>query len=141
MIVSERAISRALAELGCRRALVVCGNDEIDEVSLWGTTTVNVVSGGGVTQETWSAATFGLPECSASDLRVGSPEESAAVIRGVFGGEPGPARHMVLVNTAAALIAAERADDPRSAVATAAEAIDSGKAAAICERLAEWTSA
>jgi anthranilate phosphoribosyltransferase len=134
-------LARALAELGCRRALVVCGADEIDEVSLWGTTTVNVVSGGDVTQETWSAETFGLPECQASDLRVGSPEESAAVIRGVFGGEPGPARHMVLANAAAALIAAERADDVPSAVAKAADAIDSGKAAALCERLAEWTSA
>jgi anthranilate phosphoribosyltransferase len=133
-------LARALLRLGRRRALVVCGNDELDEVSLWGETTVFVVAGGRVTEETWSPETLSLPACRVEDLQVRSPTESAAVIGRIFAGETGPARDMVLANTAAALIAAERAEDPQSAVKQAAAAIDSGNASRLCERLAEWTN-
>lgn len=134
-------LAQALAQLGIRRAFVVCGNDEIDEVSLWGTTAVHVVDDGKVTQEIWSPETFGLTKCEPTDLTVSSPEESAEVIRGIFSGKQGPARDMVLANAAAAIMVAERADDHQAAVTAAAEAIDSGKVTAICERLAAWTTA
>ena len=133
-------LARALLRLGRRRALVVCGNDELDEVSLWGKTTVFVVAGGCVTEETWTPETLSLPTCRVEDLQVGSPTESAAVISSIFAGETGPSRDMVLANSAAALIAAERAEDPQDAVKQAAAAIDSGKASRLCERLAEWTN-
>lgn len=139
-IETAEKLAGALLGLGRRRALVVCGNDELDEVSLWGETTLFVLADGRVRRETWSPATLGLPACRVEDIKVGSPEESATVIRRIFAGEAGPARDIVLANSAAALIAAAHADDPQRALAKAAEAIDSGKAAALCQRLAEWSN-
>jgi anthranilate phosphoribosyltransferase len=132
-------LARALAELGCRRALVVCGAGELDEVSLWEKTTVFVVNDAMITVETWTPRTFDLPPCRVEDLQVESPGESAAVIRRVLAGEAGPARDIVLANTAAALRAADRATDPFAAVQAARAAIDSGAAAALLGRLADWT--
>ena len=133
-------LARALAQLGRRRALVVCGAGSLDEVSLWGETVVFEVADGQVSTHRWTAAMFGFPECDVSALRVGSAAESAEVIRRIFAGEQGPAREIVIVNTAAAVIAAERADQPREAAALAAETIDSGRAKALLQSLIEFTN-
>jgi anthranilate phosphoribosyltransferase len=133
-------LARALAELGRQHAFVVCGADQLDEVSLWGTTTAFEVSGGQVVEHHWSAETFGLPECQVADLQIQSPSASAAVLRRVFDGEPGPARDTVLANAAAGLLAAQAASDPRHAVAQAAKAIDSGTVRNLLHRLAELTT-
>ena len=134
-------LARALAQLGRRRALVVCGAGSLDEVSLWGETVVFEVADGAVSGHRWTAAMFGFAECDVSALRVGSAAESAEVIRGVFAGEEqGPRREIVIVNTAAAVIAAGRADQPREAAALAAETIDSGRAESLCRTLVEFTN-
>lgn len=133
-------LARALAELGRQHAFVVCGADQLDEVSLWGTTSAFEVGGGHVVQHHWSAATFGLPECRVADLQIHSPAESAAVLRGVFGGRPGPPRDIVLANAAAGLLAAQAASDPRDGVEQAAKAIDSGHVLELVHRLAELTT-
>ena len=133
-------LARALAELGRQHAFVVCGADQLDEVSLWGTTSAFEVGGGHVVQHHWSAATFGLPECRVADLQIHSPAESAAVLRGVFGGRPGPPRDIVLANAAAGLLAAQAASDPRHGVEQAAKAIDSGHVLELVHRLAELTT-
>jgi len=138
---SAEKLAQALAQLGRKRALVVCGANELDEVSLWGKTIVFVVTGKEIVVEQWTSNTFGLLSCQAADLRVNSAAESAAVIRRVFAGETGPARDIVLANTAAALRAAGREDNPLAAIETAQEAIDSGNAEQLCRRLAEWTNA
>ncbi len=140
-IAAAEMLARALHQLGTERALVVCGNDELDEVSLWGETTVFEVSLDGVRRHTWTVATLGLPECRVADLRVSNSAESAAVIRGVFAGQRGPARDIVIANAAAALLAANRADSIQAAVPLAAAALDNGQAAALCERLVEFTQA
>jgi anthranilate phosphoribosyltransferase len=134
-------LARALAELGVGRALVVCGAGELDEVSLWGETAVFEVSSGEVTLSGWSHETFGLPSCQVEDLRVDSVAESAAIIRGVLEGKKGPARDIILANTAAALFAARHVVSPLEGVAEAAAAIDSGKGMALTTRLAQWTNA
>lgn len=133
-------LARALAQLGRRHALVVCGAGALDEVSLWGETVVYKVSGTDVTAHRWTAATFGFPECDVAALRVDSAAESADVIRRVFAGEAGPHREIVIANTAAALLAAERTHQPREAAAIAADTIDTGRAAELCERLVEFTN-
>jgi len=138
-VETAHRLARALAELGRKHAFVVCGADQLDEVSLWGTTTAFEVTGGFVVEHRWTAETFGLPVCQVTDLQVGSPEESAAVLRSVFAGDKGPARNMVLANAAAALMAAQRFVDPRAGVDAAAQAIDSGKVAKLVQRLAELT--
>ncbi len=135
-----RKLATALAELGCHRALVVCGNDELDEVSLWGETAVFDVRSGSVQESCWNAASFDLPECSVEELQVSSSDESAAVIQSVFDGATGAARNIVLANTAAALVAAGRADDPSAAAALAAEAIDTGRTRDTLARLKAATA-
>lgn len=131
-------LARALAELGRRHAFVVCGADHLDEVSLWGTTTAYEVTGAHLVEHHWTAATFGLPECCVEDLQVQSPAESAAMLRELFGGKPGPPRDIVLANAAAGLMAAQ-AIDAQKAVAQGAEAIDSGRVLDLVHSLAELT--
>jgi anthranilate phosphoribosyltransferase len=130
-------LARALAELGRTHAFVVCGAGQLDEVSLWGTTTAFEVTGAHVLEHHWTARTFDLPECRVEELQIQSPAESAAVIREIFAGKPGAPRNIVLANAAAGLLAARRAEDAREAVEQAAAAIDSGAARDLVLRLAE----
>ncbi len=134
-------LASALAQLKRARALVVCGNNELDEVSLWGTTTAWDVRGDTVTQLEWTASSFNLDECSAEDLRVDSAQESARVIRQVLAGEPGPHRDVVIANAAAALLAVGRSEDPAEAAAMAAEVIDSRAAELLLANLVALTNA
>ena len=136
-----RKLATALAELGCERALVVCGNDELDEVSLWGETAVFDVTAGSVEEKTWSASDFGLPECAVDSLKASSAAESATTIQSVFDGQPGPARDIVLANAAAGLVAAGHVDTPQAGVVAAADAIESGKTRDTLERLKSATAA
>ena len=140
-IETAHRLARALAELGREHAFVVCGADQLDEVSLWGLTTAFEVSAGQLIEHRWTAATFGLAECSVEPLQVGSPAESAAVLRQVFQGEPGAARDIVLANAAAGLLTARKTDDPREAVSQAAAAIESGKVLDVAQRLVAMTTA
>ncbi len=139
-IATAEKLAHATARLGRRRALVVCGNDQLDEVSLWGETTVFEVSDNSIRCLKWTAATFGLPECSVTELRVNSPTESAARIRAVFGGERSPARDIIVANTAAALIAANAETDPVAAARRAAAVIESRAASALLVRFTEFTN-
>jgi anthranilate phosphoribosyltransferase len=132
-------LASAAARLETQRTLVVCGNDELDEVSLWGRTKVFRVEGQTIEVLDWSAADLGLPECRVADLKVESPADSAAVIRSVLAGHKTPARDVVLANTAAALIAAGRTNHLRLATKIGSEAIDSGAASDVLRRLAEFT--
>ena len=104
---SARLLAGALQLLGRPHALVVCGNNQLDEVALWGTTLALEVDGerDEITEHEWSAGDFGLPECEAESLRVDSPDASAGMIRGVLEGQGGAARNIVVANTAAALVA------------------------------------
>jgi anthranilate phosphoribosyltransferase len=128
-------LAAALARLGTRHALLVCGRDGLDEVSLSGPTLVREVSGGEVTMCEWTPEDFGLAPCRLDELRVEGPEESAEVIRAVLGGEEGAARRMVLANAAAALLAAECVSSLREGVDRAAESIASDRAARVLSEL------
>src|SRR5580704_8162536 len=120
-------LAGAAARLGTKRTLVVCGNDELDEVSLWGRTTVFHIEGNAVRQYEWTAEQLGLPECRVSDLTAQSPAESAEIIRRLLAGEPGAARDVVLANTAAALIAAGRTVAPNNTAPSEAAPSDAVK--------------
>lgn len=133
-------LAQALATFGVRRAVVVCGNDELDEVSLWGTTTAFVVEGTHIEQQDWPATAFSDDRAvSATDLKVASPAESAAVIRAVLSGESSPARQIVLANAAAALYASQAAASLEEGLSLARRAIDSGEAERTLHRLADVT--
>jgi anthranilate phosphoribosyltransferase len=128
-------LAGALARLGTRQAFLVCGRDSLDEVSLAAPTMVRKVTPGGVERLEWTPEDFGLESVPLADLRAEGPQESAAIIRGVLAGEPGPARQIVLANAAAGLVAAGKAASLRDGVAAAARAIDAGAAATVLQRL------
>jgi anthranilate phosphoribosyltransferase len=127
----------ALARLETQRALIVCGRDGLDEVSLSAATLVREVAGGEIHAWEWTPGDFDLEPCTLNELHAEGPEQSAAIIREVLEGRPGPASRVVLANAAAGLLAAEQVQTPVEGVARAREAIVSGKARAVLERLRE----
>jgi anthranilate phosphoribosyltransferase len=133
-------LAGALAILGVRHALLVCGRDGMDEVSLSAPTLVREVRGDRVTAWEWTPEDFGLRRCTADELRADGPTESAALVRGVLAGKDGPARRIVLANAAAALVAADRVGPAPEGVARAAEALDSGRAQDVLHKLIECSN-
>ncbi len=134
------AIAETLGRLGARRAVVVHGDDGLDEVSPVTETQVAVWSDGAVHVRTTSPEALGLPRVSHADIAGGDAQENAGIIRSVLGGEPGPARTTVVLNAAWALFAAEVADDPADGVAVAQAAIDDGRALAALDKLIAATN-
>ncbi len=134
------ALEMLAAEPGAARplgaTLIVSGSDGMDEVTLDGPTHVQWLAGGRRHSLEWRPADFGLHEVRAEVLRVDGPATSAARLRLLLAGDPGPARDVVLANTAAALLAVGRVADLKEGVARAAEAIDSGAAATLLRRWA-----
>ena len=133
-------IASALANLGLTRALVVHGEDGMDEVSITGRTLVADLKDGQITRSWIAPEDFGLTRATLADLAVSSPAESAGRIRGVLAGNPGPDRDIITLNAAAALTAAGKAGDIAAAIPLAADSIDSGKAAAILDKLIAVTN-
>ncbi|MDZ4780586.1 MAG: anthranilate phosphoribosyltransferase [Planctomycetia bacterium] len=134
-------LAAALARLGTRRAAVVHGEDGLDEVTLSGKTQVFVVENESLHPLVWQPEDFGLATIDRSALLVSGPEESAAMIRGILAGQPGPPRDIVLANAAAALWVVGKVTDVREGVRIAADAIDSNRAAKLLAQLAEFSSA
>lgn len=130
-------LSAALALLGSQRAVVVCGEDGLDEVTLGGATFVSDVTHDGTKEHTWTPDQFGLPGGDTAALRVDGPEASAEVVRGVLDGKRGPQRDVVVLNAAAALWTAGKSDSLRQCAGLAAEAIDGGAAKRTLANLAE----
>lgn len=136
-----RLMAEALALFGTsERSFVVCGNNELDEVCLWGPTRAFEVRGGTVTEHVWQPEDFGLPRCRPEDLRVASSGESARVVRGLLDGTPGPARDIVCANAAVAFLAADLDPDLRSGVSRAQKLLDSQAAANVLARLQQATA-
>ena len=130
-------MAQALRLLDIRHALVVHGADGMDEISLSGPSTVWEVKGGEVSTWTIDLADTGLATASTEDLRGGAAEENAATMRRLFQGEGGPIRDAVLLNSAAALLAADKAASLSEGISLAAEAIDGGAALARVDALVE----
>ena len=133
-------MAEALLALGAERAWVVHGAGGLDELALDGESVVAEVSGGRIRSLTVSAGAVGLAPADAAALGVGSVAEAAACLRDVLAGERGPARDVVCLNAAAALVVAEAAPDLRSGVTQAAAALDRGAAADVLERVVRFTT-
>jgi anthranilate phosphoribosyltransferase len=132
-------LAHVLGQLGSERAWVVHGADGLDEITTTGPSQVAELQGGKVRCFQVTPEQAGLPQARLEDLRGGDAETNAQAIRTLLTGAPGPFRDIVLINAAAALIVAARADDLRDGVAQAAQAIDSGKADAVLGRLVAIT--
>ncbi len=132
-------MANALAGLGPERAFIVHGSDGLDEVTTTGATLVFEVTGSRVHSFTWTPADFGIPQAVSEALRGGDRACNAAIATAVLQGAPGAQRDIVLVNSAAALIAAGAATDLREAMQRAAQSIDSGAARTKLQQLAEFS--
>jgi anthranilate phosphoribosyltransferase len=128
-------LAGALARLGTRHAFLVCGKDGLDEVSLSGPTLVREVRGSTVSVLEWLPHHFDLTPVSLAELLVSGPEESAAVIRAILEGAEGPAARVAIANAAAALLAAEQVETLPEGVARVREAIRTGRARQVLERV------
>jgi anthranilate phosphoribosyltransferase len=126
---------RALQRLGAEHALVVYGRDGMDEVSLGAATMVGELKNGEIAEYEIHPEDFGLPMSSNRSLKVDTPEQSRAMLMSVLDNQAGPPRDIVIVNTAAALYAANVADSIEAGVAKARAAIESGAAKAKLEQL------
>src|SRR5205823_14011139 len=133
-----RRSSDLLVRLGAERAWVVHGAGGLDEIALEGETIVAEIAQGSVKRGTVTAADAGLVPAPAAALRIGSTAEAAALLRAVLGGASGPARDVVCLNAAAALVVAGAARDLRAGVGLASAAIDSGAAARVLEAVVEF---
>jgi len=132
-------LALASARLGTERAFVVHGSDGLDEISTTGPTTVFQVENGRVQKGQWTPSDFGMETAAIEELRGGDPTTNAAIIRSILGGEAGPRRDIVVANAAAALLMGGRAEDIKSSVELAVQAIESGAAREKLEMLAEFT--
>jgi anthranilate phosphoribosyltransferase len=136
----QETIAEALVGLGCEHALVVCSDEGIDEISVAGRTRVIEVAGGSTEEWFVTPEDVGIARADPDEIGGGSPEDNAGVVRGVLAGEPGAARDVVVMNAGAAIFAAGAAHDLGAGVDRARQAIDSGAAQGVLERLARLTS-
>src|SRR6202162_410152 len=134
-------LADALSMLGLRRALVVHGSDGLDEITVTGPTRVAEVRDGQVHSYEVTPEEFGLARAPIEAISGGDAAENATLIREVLAGKRSACRDIVLLNAAAALVAAELADHLRDAVPLAAKAINSGAALAKLQALIAFTTA
>jgi anthranilate phosphoribosyltransferase len=133
-------VAATLAELGVERAFVVHGAGGLDEISLAGETLVAEVRAGTVRRYSVTPEEFGVARAPLEAIRGGTAAENAAFIRRILEGEAGPARDIVVVNAAAALVAAGVAANFREAAGLASFVISSGAASEKLASLVAYTS-
>jgi anthranilate phosphoribosyltransferase len=133
-------LAEALSMLGLRRALVVHGLDGLDEITITGKTRVAEARDGVVKSYEVEPEEFGMSRASLQEISGGDAAENAEIIRAVLKGEKSARRNVVLLNAAAALVAAGRADHIAGAIPLAAQSIDSGAAAGKLEALVRFSS-
>jgi len=133
-------LAHALVELGLRRGFVVHGTDGLDEITNTSETLIAEVREGKVSERTFSPEEVGMQRCKLSDLQGGDVAENVQIIKDIVDGRLGPRRDIVLLNAAAALVAAGHANDLKAGVRSAAESIDSGSARQKLLALAEFTN-
>jgi anthranilate phosphoribosyltransferase len=133
-------LAQALKLLGLRRALVVHGADGLDEISISGPTKIGEVRGEWVRVYEVTPEQFGLQRAPMSAIMGGDLKTNADIIWKVLEGEKSPRRDIVLMNAAAALVAAGRADSLSDAMPLAIQSIDSGSAKAKLKGLVEFTN-
>lgn len=129
-------LAKVLDSLGVRRALVVYGQDKLDEISLSAPTTVCELREGYYRTSVLRPEDVGLSRCTKEELVGGTPAQNAAITRSILSGAPGPRRSAVLLNAGAALYVAGKAGSIADGVALAARTIDSGAALAKLEAFA-----
>ena len=133
-------LAHALHLLGLKRSLVVHGYDGLDEITITGPTEIAELRDSKIRVYDVTPEEFGLRRASMTDIAGGDVKDNARIIRSIVAGEKSARRDVVLLNAAAALVAAGRADSIALAMPLAAESLDSGAALNKLEKLVEFTS-
>ncbi len=131
----QETIAEALVALGCEHAMVVSGDDGMDELSITGRTRVVEVADGGTEEWFVEPDDVGVGQASLEQIAGGEPAENAEIARQVLAGEQGPARDVALLNAGAAIYVGGAAVNLGDGVRQATDAVDSGKAGEVLERL------
>ncbi|MGB6010930.1 MAG: anthranilate phosphoribosyltransferase, partial [Desulfobacterales bacterium] len=131
--------ANALQLLGTKRAFVVHGHDGLDEITVCAPTRVSELKDGFIrTYDIFPEQFFGQ-KANSKDLLGGDPEENAKITRNILDGKTGPQRNVVLINAAAALVAAGAANDLKQGIRLAETSIDEGAAAEKMKALIQYT--
>ncbi len=135
----QEAAGQTLLQLGRKRALVVCAENGMDEISPIGITRVFDASPQQQHFYNINPATLGIPPLGLEAIRGGDKESNARITRDILAGIPSPYRQVVVLNAAAALMAADRSRDMEEGMLMAAEAIDSGKSEATLQAMISYS--
>src|SRR5262245_34531908 len=127
-------VAHVLADLGTEKAWIVHGADGLDEISTTGATRVAMLENGRVTVQEIVPEDAGIERSALAAIRGGTAEDNGRALRELLAGAKGAYRDIVLLNSSAALIVAGKASNLKDGVARAADAIDSGRAAAALEQ-------
>ena len=136
-----KPLAEVLSNLGVKRAMVVYGQDCLDEISLSAPTSVCEVKDGSYTSYTITPEQFGFKRCNKADLVGGSPDYNAKITRDILNGVKGPKRDAVLLNAGAAIYIGGKAKTMQEGIELAADLIDSGKALSKLEEFIKETNA
>lgn len=131
------AVAYTLAALGTERAMVVRGDDGLDEITTTTTTTIAHVRTGSVEIESFDPRSIGIERSTLADLQAGDLDEAASVIRSILSGEPGPKADIAVLNAAAALVVGGVVETMAEGVQRGREVVRSGVALRVLDRLAE----
>lgn len=121
-------VSEVLGNLGIERAMVVHGEDGLDEITITGKTYVSELKDGKIMDYMIDPTDFGISYANIADIKGGDPFQNASIIRSIFEGERGPKRDIVLFNAAAALYIGKISKDLHEGFSMAQEIVDSGLA-------------
>lgn len=133
-------MAQVLSNLGVKRGLVVYGQEKLDEISACGPTSVCEIDNGSFKSYVIKPEDFGMTPGKKEDLVGGTPEDNANITRAILDGEKGPRRNAVLLNSAAALYVAGKADSIADGVKLAEKVIDTGLAKAQLERFVKLSN-
>lgn len=135
-----KPLCEVLKNVGVKSALSVYGQDGLDEISVSDKTSVCELRDGRLKCYEIAPEDFGMGRCSKEDLVGGNPRENAEIILSILNGQKGPKRNAVVLNSAAALYVAGKADSIEYGVRLASEIIDSGRAKKQLEKFIEYTN-
>jgi len=135
-----KPLCEVLKNLGVKSALSVHGQDGLDEISVSDKTSICELKDGELKCYEIAPEDFGMERCSKEDLVGGNPRENAEITLSILNGQKGPKRNAVVLNSAAALYVAGKADSIADGVRLASEIIDSGRAKKQLEKFIEYTN-
>ena len=141
--VPEKGLTEKMATvlkmLGCQHALVVHGEDGLDEITITGKTFVSELKNGSIINYEITPEDFGLSRAKPDSLKGGTAKDNADLLRSILSGKKGAQRDIVLMNAAAALMAGDKVTTFGQGIALADTAIDNGKALQKVEELVKFS--